>query len=136
MIKLLMMMLITTNLWAATVWTPQPERYNTYNVTPTKATQKLVRIKAGEIDSVQPEWVKIGGDWIKEVSGGGAVRYVAAPLPDECVAQFVCHLRWGWIINISQDTVLGKCKAIKILNQQPVVYDNSVKDLKCPSVIK
>jgi hypothetical protein len=136
MIKILMMFLLTTNLYAATVWTPQPERYNTYNVTPTKATQKLVRIPITEPDSVQPEWVKIGGEWIKEVTAKGAVRYVPAPLPDECIATFVCHVKWGWIINISQDTVFVKCKAIKILNEQAVVYDNRVKDVGCPSILK
>lgn len=136
MIKLLMMFLVTTNLFAAAIWKPQPERYNTYNATPTKAKQTIVRVQVGDIEAVRPEWVKIGGEWIKEISSGGAVRYVAAPLPDECVAQFVCHVKWGWIINISQDTVLGKCKAIKILNQQPVVYDNAVKDMNCPSYLK
>ena len=138
MIKFLLMLLVTTNLYAATVWTPQSERYNTYNTTPTKTTQKLVRVKVGDIDSVQPEWAKLDGEFIKEVSSGGAVRYVKAiaPLVDECIGKFVCHQKWGWVVNISEDTVFGKCKAIKILNEQVVMYDNRVKDINCPTVLK
>ena len=119
----------------AAVWTAQPERYNTYNATPTKAKQTIVRVPVGDVEAVRPEWVKIGGEFIKEVSSGGAVRYVAAPVADECVGKFICHPQWGWIINVSQDTVL-KCKAIKITNQQVAVYDNAVYDKACPSYLK
>ena len=138
MIKFLLMLVISTNLYANTVWERQPDLYNAYEVTSLKTGKKsIVRVKVSDVaDSVQPEWVKQEGQFFREITAKGGVRFVSAPLPDQCVAQFTCHDKWGWVVNISEDSVFGKCKAIKILNGQVVMYDNRVKDVGCPSILK
>jgi hypothetical protein len=137
MIKFLLMMLISSSLVAATVWERQPDLYNAYEVISKTGKKSIVRVKVSDVpDSVQPEWVKQDGQFFREVTAKGAVRFVPAPLPDQCVAQFICHAKWGFVVNISEDTVFGKCKAIKILNEQVVMYDNRVKNINCPTVLK
>jgi hypothetical protein len=133
--------LLISSAQAATVWTVQPERYHTYNTTPTKATQSLTRIRTTDIEAINPAWVKIGGVWIKEISTGGAVRYTAEPVVvppviDGCTAEFVCHPQWGWIIDLSGPQVL-KCPAVKITNEQAAFWDaalstNSGTGTTCP----
>lgn len=133
--------LIVSSAHAATTWTLQPERYHTYNSTPTKAKETLVRVKTTEIEGINPAWKKLDGVFMKEISSGGSVRYpkelvTVPPVVDECKAQFVCHPDWGWIVNIDQNQV-NKCTAIKITKDQAAIFDsvlstNGGTDTACP----
>lgn len=138
MIKLLMMMFLTTNLWAATAtWVREPDLYNAYEVTSPKTGKKsIVRVKVANVpDGVQPDWVKQEGQFYREVTAKGATRFVLAPVKDECVAQFTCSTKWGYIVNIRDIDIL-KCPALKVTKQQIVQYDNATIDKNCPTYLK
>lgn len=123
-------LIITASIaYAATIWTVQAERYHKYDTTPLNTTDTSYKyIVTTDLESFNVNWLKLDGTYIKEISGGGAVRYtkepVVVPPPiDECKGQFICHPQWGWIVNISENQVL-KCTAIKIRKEEAAVFDN------------
>lgn len=127
---------------AATTWTVQPEKYYTYNTTPLAAKETLKRVLTTDTKIViKPDWVKVGDLWTKEISSGGAVRYiaVAAEVPTEpnlCNGQFICHEDWGWIVAISENQVL-KCTAVKITKDQATAFESAISvsgEPTCPSI--
>lgn len=112
----------------AATWTVQPEKYLTYNTKPSNVAPLLKRVPANATLEIPTSWSKLGGLWRKEVSTGGSARYyeeLIAPVTALCDAKFVCHEDWGWIVNLSHNSVLT-CPAIKITKDQAAFYENAL----------
>jgi hypothetical protein len=119
---------------AATTWTQDTTvDYYKYQTTPSTqlTNHKYVHIKTTEDKEIPASWTKIGSIWRKEISTGGAVRYVefkttTPPVVDNCAAEVVCHRDWGWIVNLEALKTLN-CAAVKITKEQIVqLYSNAV----------
>lgn len=116
----------------AVTWTLQPELYHKYDKTPLSPRDigPYEHLKTTDIDAVNPNWIKLDGVYHLEISSGGRNRYTkqivsVPPAIDECKAQFVCHMNWGWIVNINENQAL-KCTSIKITKEQAAFFDSAI----------
>lgn len=137
-LALVVVALYTPMATSETMWTPAPEKYFKYNTTPIKVTEAGVVIPKTTVykyivttnfEAVQTGWEKVGAVWIKYTTVNGGLRYaeevvVVEPQPQEkvCDAQFVCHDQFGWIVNLTYNTVL-QCPKVKITNGQAQFYE-------------
>lgn len=109
--------------YAETVWTPQPGIYYQYKVPPRMTNQYELTIDI----EIPAHWIKQAGEFTKMLSGGGATKYekIAVTVPPNnpvCEAQFVCHDKWGWVVDLSHNSVL-QCPRVRITKEQALFYE-------------
>lgn len=128
--------------WAAAVYTPvpAPNEYYKYEITtvkkevsPTGVITTTTNVRTSyllttDLETVQMNYKRIGGVWVKHLSDGGSIRYfeqvvTVPPVVDECQARFVCHKSWGWIVDLTLAQVM-KCPAVKITQSQALFFDS------------
>ena len=116
---------------AATLWTPQPERYFKYETSAVGAIKTTYEYSPIDEVDINPKWRKLSSQWVRYTTVNGGVKYgeeviVQNPVPTEKVCDaFVCNGDFGVVFNMTKNTVLN-CPYVKITKEQVTqIYDGS-----------